>query len=67
VARQATLIQLPGPFLDHLLQARFTRKPLNPDVDNLDLVFFKAAAGTASAELVQQWVRQLERELARGR
>ena len=50
-----------------LRQARFAQKPLHPDVDNLDLVFFEAASGTASAELVQQWVRQLERELARCR
>src|SRR5262249_49355967 len=50
-----------------LRQVQFAQKPFHPDVANLDAVFFEAEAGTPSAELVASWVRQLERELARGR
>jgi hypothetical protein len=52
---------------DGLRQVQFAQKPFHPDVANLDAVFFEAEVGTASAELVGSWVRQLERELARGR
>ena len=67
VAQAATPLERLRLLHDGLRQVQFAQKPFHPDVANLDAVFFEAEAGAASAELVASWVRQLERELARGR
>jgi hypothetical protein len=63
----ATLLDRLRVLYDGLRQVQFAQKPFHPDVANLEAVFFEAEVGTPSAELVTAWVRQLERELARGR
>src|SRR5262245_47224194 len=48
-------------------EAKFAQKPLHPDVANLQALLFEADLGTASAEMLGQWVERLTRELAQGR
>lgn len=50
-----------------LQEAKFAQKPLHPDVANLEALLFEAELGTASAEMLGQWLERLTRELAAGR
>jgi hypothetical protein len=50
-----------------LRDATFAQRSLHPDVANLEALLFEAELGTASAEMLDQWLRRLRRELAAGR
>jgi hypothetical protein len=50
-----------------LKEAKFAQKSLHPDVANLEALLFEADLGTASPELLGQWLERLTRELAQGR
>src|SRR5436309_16087170 len=47
-----------------LREATFAQKPLHPDVANLEALLFEADLGTASAEMLGQWLDRLRREVA---
>jgi hypothetical protein len=48
---------------DGLRQPQFALKRFHPNVANLDVVFFEAEVGNGSPELIEDWIRQLQREL----
>ncbi|MCI0463168.1 MAG: hypothetical protein L0Z62_39990 [Gemmataceae bacterium] len=50
-----------------LREATFAQKSLHPDVANLEALLFEADLGTASTEMLDQWLDRLQRELAEGR
>lgn len=52
---------------ESLQQIKFAQKPLHPDVANLNLLFLEEATGTASAAMIGDWNKRLERELQQGR
>src|SRR5438477_10046628 len=52
---------------DGLREATFARKPLHPEVANLDTLFLQGRLGVAPPDLVAAWLRRLEREIERGR
>src|ERR1700722_9156447 len=49
-----------------LQEAKFAQKPLHPDVANLEALLYEADRGTASPEMIGQWVRRLRREVEQG-
>ncbi len=53
--------------VDGLRQATFARKPLHPEVANLDALFLQGQLGIAPPDLVDAWLQRLQRELDRGR
>jgi hypothetical protein len=52
---------------DGLREATFARKPLHPEVANLDALFLQGRLGVAPPDLVAAWQQRLEREIDRGR
>lgn len=45
----------------------FAHNKIHPDVDNLDVIWAKIEAGTASDTLLNHWINRLQKELSQGK
>jgi hypothetical protein len=66
-AQAATPLERLRILFDGLRQATFARKPLHPEVANLDGLFLQGQLGIAPPDFVEAWLQRLQRELDRGR
>jgi hypothetical protein len=66
-AGAATPLERLRALYDGLRAATFARKPLHPEVANLDALFLQGRVDEVPDDLLAAWTQRLQRELAQGR